>query len=404
MATAWSNMRMKKLAIIGGGPSALMLAAQIDTDVYDVTLYEKKKAVGRKFLVAGEGGLNLTYNAPLKELSSSYVPKEFMTSIISQFTNEDLRSWCEHHGVKSFVGSSSRVFPDSKLKPIDVLNKMVKSVRANEVKFALEAEWTGWNDKGELSFEGADDAAYDRVVFALGGASWKVTGSDGLWSKYFEEKGVVLKPFRAANCAFSVSWNKNFLTTHEGKPLKNVAMIYDKQYSKGELTISKFGLEGNALYALSEKIQKTLLSEDSATVYLDLKPTMTVDQIKAKFNSTKLAKTTEILKEVLNLDRASVGVLKQWTDKETFLNSNSLAAIIKSVPVTVNAADEIDKAISTTGGIAIEAIDENFQLKKIQNAYAIGEMVDWYAPTGGYLLQACFSMGFVLAEYLNELA
>ena len=394
---------MKNLTIIGGGPAALMLSAQINTEKYNVTLIEKKKSVGRKFLVAGKGGLNLTHNSSLEELISQYFPSEFMDPVIRQFSNMDFINWLNHHGIATFIGSSNRVFPGLELKPIEVLNKIVEYISSKKIKFQLDTTWLGWNEDGHLCFDKIEDIESDIVVFALGGASWKVTGSDGKWSKNFEERGVSVLPFRAANCAFEVDWNKDFITTHEGKPLKNIALTYNGHFSKGELVISKFGLEGNAIYALSHKIQEKLLTEKSTLIHLDLKPTMTVDQIRSKIKGSKLSKVTDILKKVLNLDRTSIGLLKHYTDKDTFLKIDVLAETIKSVPIIIKSPEALDKAISTLGGIALDEIDENFQCKKIPGSYAIGEMLDWYAPTGGYLLQGCFSMGFVLAKYLNEL-
>ena len=394
---------MKNLTIIGGGAAALMLSAQINTEKYNVTLIEKKKTVGRKFLVAGKGGLNLTYNSSVEELINNYAPSKFMSPIINQFTNKNFMDWLNNHDIPTFIGSSNRVFSDLTLKPIEVLNKIIEHITTNKVKFQLNTTWLGWNEEGTLCFDNIDNLKSDIVVFALGGASWKVTGSDGKWNEKFKERGVNVKPFRAANCAFEVDWNKDFIKIHEGKPLKNIALNYNGNSSKGELVISKFGLEGNAIYALSQKIQDKLLNEQSTIVHLDLKPTMTVEQIKSKFKSSKLSKVTDILKKVLNLDRTSIGLLKQFTDRETFSNNNLLAKTIKAVPIVLKSAEELDKAISSLGGISIDEVDENFQCKKLPNTYAIGEMVDWYAPTGGYLLQGCFSMGFVLAKYLNEL-
>lgn len=394
---------MKNLTIIGGGPAALMLAAQIDTEKYQVTLCEKKKTVGRKFLVAGEGGLNLTYNSSLKSLINQYAPSEFMAPIIRQFTNEDLINWLNVIGVPTFIGSSNRVFPEPKLKPIEVLKKIVENISTKDIKFQTDTKWLGWDENGHLSFENFDENEPDIVIFALGGASWKVTGSDGAWRKTFEARGVNVLPFRAANCAFEVDWKRDFITTHAGKPLKNIAVRYNGHFAKGELVVSKFGLEGNAIYAVSQKIQESLLTEKNVVVYLDLKPTMTVVQILAKYKNSKRSKVTAILKEDLNLDRTAIGVLKQFSDKNTFSNPDLLAATIKSVPVILQSAGELDEAISSLGGIDLAEVDAHFQLKKIPNTYAIGEMLDWYAPTGGYLLQGCFSMGFVLAKYLNGL-
>lgn len=378
-----------------------MLAAQLDMDKYQVTIYDKKKAVGRKFLVAGEGGLNLTFNAPLDELINQYHPNDFIAPILQQFTNEDLRNWFKGLEIPTFLGSSNRVFPAKELKPIDVLNKITEHLTAKNVQFKLDTQWTGWNTKGHLCFNDSEDIESDITVFALGGASWKVTGSDGSWSDTFIERGINVLPFRAANCAFHIDWDTNFIHTHAGKPLKNIALKYKKQTSKGELVVSEFGLEGNALYALSRSLQDELLTKKSVCLKVDLKPTMTMSQIKAKYKKSKLTKVTDILKEDLSLDRTAVALIKQYSDKETFMDIDQLAKIIKAVPITLTAADDIDKAISTLGGIALDEVDTNFQLNKMPNTYAIGEMLDWYAPTGGYLLQGCFSMGFSLAENLN---
>lgn len=394
---------MKNLTIIGGGPAALMLAAQIDTKKYKVTLCEKKKTVGRKFLVAGEGGLNLTFNSSIETLIDQYVPSDFMSPILRQFTNEDLRKWLHDLKIPTFIGSSNRVFPEKGIKPSEVLKKIVAFISKRNIEFQLNKKWLGWNEKGYLKFENSKDIDSDIVVFALGGASWKITGSDGKWRKTFTEFGVNVAKFKAANCAFSVDWNKNFINTHQGKPLKNIALTYNNLLAKGELVISKFGLEGNAIYALSQKIQKTLFTKESTIIQLDLKPTMTIDEIKTKYKNSKNTKVTEILKKDLNLDRTSIGILKQFSDKDTFSNLDLLSKTIKSVPITIKSAEEIDKAISILGGISLDEIDKNLQIKKMPNSYAIGEMLDWFAPTGGYLLQGSFSMGFALAKHLNKL-
>tara|TARA_B110000090_G_C13352572_1_gene435454 strand:+ start:199 stop:1392 length:1194 start_codon:yes stop_codon:yes gene_type:complete len=394
---------MKNLTIIGGGPAALMLAAQIDTKKYQVTLCEKKKTVGRKFLVAGEGGLNLTYNSSTEELINQYSPSNFMAPILHQFTNEDLINWLQHHKISTFTGSSNRVFPDLGIKPIEVLKKIVDFIATKKIKFNVDTKWLGWDEEGHLSFEKNTITDADIVVYAMGGASWKVTGSDGQWSRSFEKRGIKILPFRAANCAFKVDWKTNFITTHEGKPLKNIALTFNNSIAKGELVVSKFGLEGNAIYALSQKIQDMLLTEKSTLIYLDLKPTMTVLQLKEKYKKSTRTKVTDILKKDINLDRTSIGILKHFTNKDTFSNPELLVEIIKSVPITIKSSGELDKAISSLGGISLSEIDTNFQLKKIPNSYAIGEMLDWYAPTGGYLLQGCFSMGFVVAKHLNKL-
>ena len=393
---------MKNLTIIGGGPAALMLAAQIDTQQYQVTLYDQKKAVGRKFLVAGEGGLNLTFKSPLNELINKYSPNKFMAPFLRIFTNDDLINWLNTLSVGTFIGSSNRVFPQPELKPIEVLNKIVEHIKTKHIKFVLNTKWTGWSANGQLCFERLEPIESDVVVFALGGSSWKVTGSDGKWNELFEKKGITVKPFRAANCAFEVNWNKGFISTHEGKPLKNIALSFDNHSIKGELVISKLGLEGNAIYALSEKIQNQFITQKSVTIQLDLKPTMTTEQIQTTYKNAKRSKATDILKKDLNLDRTAISILKHFTDKDLFLNPDLLAKTIKAIPVVLHSADELDKAISTLGGINLNEVNENLQANKIPNTYIIGEMLNWHAPTGGYLLQGCFSMGFAIAKHLNE--
>ncbi len=395
---------MKNLTIIGGGAAALVLAAELDPEKYRVTLVEQKKTVGRKFLVAGEGGLNLTYHSSPEELRSHYFPREFLEPILRQFTNADLVAWLADLGVTTFAGSSNRVFPEQGRKPIEILNALTDRLSDRGVAFQLDTTWTGWDDDGQPTFAGYDPPASDVVVFSLGGASWSVTGSDGAWRPIFERRGVRVFPFRAANCAFRVAWDKQFLATHAGKPLKNISLRYGDRLATGELVISAFGLEGNALYALSRHLQDDLLNQKSVVVHLDLKPMLTVGQLTAKYRASRLRKVTDILREDLRLDRTAIGLLKQQTSRDTFLDPALLVAAIKAVPIVLHAADELDRAISSLGGIALEEVDAHCQLRKIPGSYAIGEMLDWYAPTGGYLLQGCFSMGFALAKHLNRIA
>jgi hypothetical protein len=394
---------MKKITIVGGGAAALLFASHIDTKKYKVTLCEQKKTLGRKFLVAGEGGLNLTYHASLESLIKPYVPSEFMSPVLQRFTNKDLMNWLKKLDVPTFVGSSNRVFPERGIKPIEVLNKITSYILSKDIQFMLNTQWLGWDKDGQLLFDKGLKIDSDIVVFALGGASWKVTGSDGAWKKKFEKKGINVQPLRAANCAFEVAWDQGFIGAHEGKPLKNIALAFGDQVVKGELSISKFGLEGNAIYALSREIQMSFLLKKEAIVHLDLKPGLTIAQLKAKYNGSKKAKITSILSKELNLDRTSIGLLKQFCDKNTFSNPELLLRTVKAVPIKLKSAGPLDEAISTMGGIALDEVDSHFQLKKLPNSYAIGEMLDWYAPTGGYLLQGCFSMGFSLANFLNGL-
>lgn len=393
---------MKHITIVGGGPAALMLAAQLDPEQYIVTVYEKKKTVGRKFLVAGEGGLNLSYYAPIESLMACYNPPFFMDSSLRCFNNLDLIQWLTAIGIPTFIGSSNRIFPSPNLKPVEVLNKIVAHCVSRGVRFKCNTEWLGWNEDGSVCFDNPQEVAGENVVFSLGGASWKVTGSDGRWQSLFQKRGVKVLPFRAANCAFEVAWPKEFINAQEGKPLKNIALTYDRHRVKGELIITRFGLEGNSIYALSHQLQEALLIEKQAMLYLDLKPMLTTSQLTAKYKNARRSKVTDILKKDIRLDQTALRILQHFTDKETYTTPALLLKKIKALPVTITASGPLDEAISSLGGIALEEVDAQFKLRKIPHSYAIGEMLDWYAPTGGYLLQACFSMGFTLARHFNQ--
>jgi uncharacterized flavoprotein (TIGR03862 family) len=396
-------MKKKSITIIGGGPSALMLAAQLDEHKFDVTIYERNVALGRKFLVAGDGGFNLTHSEAKEQFISRYIPSDFFQKIISQFSNTDLINWLKSIGIETYVGSSKRVFPVKGTKPIDVLNAILNLLEKKNVKIKTNHCWRGW-EKEELVFNTKNETVHiksDIVVFALGGASWKVTGSDGSWVSFFSEKGIDTVPFQASNCAFGLKWNIDFLKYAEGKQLKNIALQCGDAYKKGELVITAFGLEGGAIYALSGSIRKQLNDFGEAKLLLDLKPQLTVDDIKGKFKLRGNRSIKKLLQDNLNLDDVQVELLKSLLTKEQFTNLEILAQYIKQLPLKITAAAPIDEAISTVGGIALAEIDANFQLKKRPDHYVIGEMLDWDAPTGGYLLQACFSMGYYLAKELN---
>jgi uncharacterized flavoprotein (TIGR03862 family) len=394
--------RQKTVSVIGGGVAALMLASHIDTQKYSVTIYEQKKTVGRKFLVAGEGGLNLTYHAPLNHIISQYEPASFMESCLNAFTHDDLRNWLTSIGIETFVGSSHRVFPVGGVKPITVLNTIVDHITQKGVQILHHKRWVGWTKSGDLQFESGDCVKSDITVLALGGASWKVTGSNGTWSNILSQQGIQVNPFQAANCAFGVKWDTIFATTYAGKPLKNIALSLGQKITKGELVITESGLEGNAIYAHSHSIQQELREGNHVTMYLDLKPMMTEEQLYTKYITSHRSKPTDILKHDLNIDKTAIAILKQMTDKALFGDIRILAKTLKALPIIITKAGAIDQAISTLGGIDLDEVNHHYQLKGINNCYAIGEMLDWYAPTGGYLLQGCFSMGYRLANYLNE--
>ncbi|TRX35101.1 NAD(P)-dependent oxidoreductase [Flavobacterium sp. ZT3R18] len=393
----------KSVSIIGGGPAALLLAVFLDVQKFKVTIYEKNKALGRKFMVAGKGGFNLTHSEPIAELIARYTPSHLLQEALLNFDNQDFRNWIDTIGIPTYIGSSKRVYPESGIKPIAVLNAILAVLDKQETDIQYKHTWTGWNSNHDLIFNTDVEVKSDYTIFALGGSSWKVTGSDGTWLDLFKTEGIDTTPFLASNCAYRIHWPEDFIKEHEGSPLKNIAISCLNKRQKGEAVITRFGLEGNAIYALSPQIREELESHQKATIFLDLKPTLSFEDLLQKIKESTLKKTSEKLGKELKLSAAQIGLLKKYLSKETYLNPELLAQNIKKLRIEITGSAPLNDAISTTGGIQLNAVDKNFQLKKLKNQYCIGEMLDWDAPTGGYLLQACFSMGVHLARHLNSI-
>jgi uncharacterized flavoprotein (TIGR03862 family) len=392
----------KSVSIIGGGPAALMLAALLDCNKFTVTVYEKNKTLGRKFLVAGKGGFNLTHSEPIAELIARYTPPHFLERALLDFDNEDFRQWIDSIGIPTYIGSSKRVYPESGIKPITVLKAILNVLDKQGVAIQYQHTWTGWTSNDAHVFNMDTTIKSDYTIFAMGGGSWKVTGSDGTWLDLFERESIPIVPFQSSNCAYRVDWPEDFILEHDGSPLKNIAISCLNKRQKGEAVITRFGLEGNAIYALSPQIREELESHQKAIIYVDLKPTLRYEDLLDKIRKSTFKKTSETLQKEVKLSPAQIGLLKKYLTKETYLNSELLAKNIKKLSIEITGSALLNDAISTTGGIQLHAVDENFQLKNKKSNYCIGEMLDWDAPTGGYLLQACFSMGMHLARHLNS--
>ncbi|MCL7765192.1 NAD(P)-dependent oxidoreductase [Polaribacter sp. Z014] len=392
----------KSISIIGSGPSALLLAAFLDTTKFEVTIYEKNKTAGRKLLVAGKGGFNLTHSESILDFIERYTPTNFLKDALLSFTNDDFRNWLQSIGIPTYIGSSKRIYPEEGIKPITVINTILNHLKEKGIVFKYEHTFSGWNAENNLIINNAIIPS-DYTVFSLGGASWKITGSDGSWLETFQEKGVNTAPFEASNCAFKIDWNPDFITQNEGTPLKNITITCADKKQKGEAVITKFGLEGNAIYALSPQIRAQLKTEEKATIYIDFKPTFTLEQVTSKMVNSNFKNTTQTLKKGLKLSNSEIDLLKIHLSKETYLDSEILSKYIKNFPLEITGLGKLNAAISSVGGIDLNAMDTHFQLDKIPNQYCIGEMVNWDAPTGGYLIQACASSGVYLAKHLNEI-
>jgi uncharacterized flavoprotein (TIGR03862 family) len=396
----------KKISIVGGGACALMLGSELDPSRFEISIFEKNAALGRKFLVAGEGGLNLSHSEDLHLLKQRYTPLHFMDRALTHFSNRALREWMSTLGIETYVGSSGRIFPKRGIKPIAVLNAIQDKLQTNQVKLYVKHEWEGFSVSGNLLFKtgnGTIEIQSDVVIFCLGGASWPVTGSSGNWTEQFKRKGIQTVPFRASNCAFQIDWPNELASKIEGAALKNVLLGCSGASHFGEVVLTQFGIEGSGIYPLSPQIRHQIEGNGKAELHLDLKPTLTEAKVLQKI-SERSAKVQlgAWLKTKLKLSDEAVLLLKSGLSKEQFLDPVTLARKIKKIRLTILALSPIEDAISTVGGISLKEITENFELKKMPGYFALGEMLDYDAPTGGYLLQSCFSMGKYLADHLNK--
>jgi uncharacterized flavoprotein (TIGR03862 family) len=397
----------KTISIIGGGASALILGCELDPEKYTVSIFEKNTALARKFLVAGDGGLNLTHSEDEEKFILRYTPHEFLETSFKNFSNKDLIKWLNNLGIETFVGSSGRIFPKKDLKPIEVLNRLEEKIKNNHVTINFKHEWNGFSSNNELLFKtptGNKQLQSDVVIFCLGGASWPVTGSKGDWITYFNEKGIKTIPFKASNCSFNINWPKEIIKSIEGKPLKNISITCGNKVNAGEIVLTSFGIEGSGAYPLSPQIREELDKFGHAKIFIDLKPLLSSEDALKKITNSrpKLSYTENIVKQ-LNLNKTQIILLKSVMGKSDFLNPIKFVNNLKNLELLISSLGPIEDAISSVGGISLTEISKDFELKKIKNNFVVGEMLDYDAPTGGYLLQSCFSMGKHLADHLNDL-
>ena len=386
-------MNRKQIIIFGGGPAGLM-AAYVLSPSNDVHIYDKEKNVGQKLLVAGKGGFNITNSAQGEELFYKYSPEYFLKNALRDFDPAALRQWLLKIGIPTYVGTSGRVFPETGIKAFDVLNKLTVKLKAQNVQFHLKHEFVRFHQNQNVIVkhdEQENMLTADYIIFALGGASWPVTGSTGIWKAHFEDIGIHTLPFEASNCGINIVWPENIKLNHAGKPLKNIAVSINHAHEKGEVMITEYGLEGNAIYPIVPEIRKALSENKSVHIMLDLKPFNTTDQLLEKIKGKEI--NTKDYATVFNLNSAQLAIIKAFTSKECFLSPVRFAKKLKEIVIPVNSLRPIEEAISTVGGIDLAEMNPDFSFKKYPNLFAIGEMLNWDAPTGGFLLQASFSMG-----------
>lgn len=392
---------MARMAVIGGGPAGLMAAEVLAEAGHAVTVFEAMPTMGRKFLMAGKSGLNITHSEPHAALRGRYsaVPQSF-SAALDAFTAEDLRAWCDGLGVETFVGSSGRVFPKV-MKASPLLRAWLARLEALGVSLRTRHRWVGL--EGEtLVFEtpeGKISETFDATILALGGASWPRLGSDGAWAGLLAEKGVALAPFKPANCGFEIAWSPIFVERFAGAPVKSVTATSAAGTIQGEFVITTSGVEGGLVYAHAAPLRDALLAGQSASLLLDLVPGRPVERLAADIarQPQKLSFSNRLRKGV-GLDPVKLGLLREVVPNAAQLAPDELARALKALPIALARPRPIDRAISTAGGVAFAALDDNGMLREVRGLFPAGEMLDWEAPTGGYLLTACFATGRAAAH------
>ena len=385
--------RPYRLAVIGAGPAGLAAAEALSEAGAEVTLYERMRTPGRKLLLAGKGGLNLTHSEPLDLFLPRYgAARPWLAGPIAAFSPDALRAWAEGLGQPVFVGSSGRVFPTA-MKASGLLRAWLGRLQARNVVLRTGRRWTGWNAAGTAVLDDGETIEADAVLLALGGASWSRLGSDGSWAALLAARGVALAAFAPANCGMLIAWSEPFARHFAGLPLKSVSLRHAGAVSRGDLMLTARGIEGGALYPLSAALRETIARDGAAVLQVDLRPDRTIAELAARLARVRARESrANALRKALALAPQAIGLLREATPGWPS-GPAALAALIKSVPLRLHATDALDRAISTAGGIPREALDDRFMLRALPGVFAAGEMLDWEAPTGGYLLQASIATG-----------
>ncbi len=395
---------MPEIAIIGAGPTGLIAAERLSAQGHLVTIYDQMPSPGRKLLMAGRGGLNLTHSEPPDAFLRRYTQAApFIARALDGFPQHALTAWCEGLGQPVFTGSSGRIFPRA-MKAAPLLRAWLRRLEDQGVRFAARHQWRGWDSAGALCFTapgGEVHATPRATLLALGGASWPRLGSDGLWVPVLREAGLRIAPLRASNCGVSVAWSEVFATRFAGTPLKRIALTVGGQRVRGEAMVTRDGLEGGAVYALSGPIRAALDEAVPAMLHIDLRPDVGGLELGARTDGARQGRSLpNFLRQSTNLPPVAIGLVQEALHANAA--HETLSGLIKALPVAVTDTQPIARAISTAGGIELDELDENLMLRRRPGVFAAGEMVNWDAPTGGYLLQACFSLGVLAAEGISR--
>ncbi|MDB6063471.1 MAG: NAD(FAD)-utilizing dehydrogenase [Verrucomicrobiaceae bacterium] len=399
-----SNSENKRDAVIviGGGPAGLMAADVISAAGINVALYDAMPSVGRKFLLAGIGGLNLTHSEPREQFNARYGDgANAIVPLLDEFGADAVRAWAYELGVETFIGSSGRVFPRG-MKAAPLLRSWLRRLRANRVQLHARQRWCGWRDDGALHFQTADGDHFvqaSAVVFALGGGSWARLGSDAAWIPLLQQREIPVTALRAANCGFNIEWSEFFKQRFAGQPLKSIAISCSDNNEKiirqrGECVVTLHGIEGSLIYALSAQLRDRIAAEGSATIYIDLAPDRSLEKLTEALARPRGSRSiSKHLHSAAGIDGVKTSLLHEILQPAEFNDTGLLAATIKALPLQLLSPRPIDEAISTAGGVSFDGVDSQLMLRALPGYFCAGEMLDWEAPTGGYLLTACLASG-----------
>ena len=399
------------VAVIGGGPAGLMAAEVLAKSGHAVTVYEAKPSVARKFLRAGIGGLNITHSENYELFCTRYGNRQkVLQTLLDGFPPAALREWAESLGIKTFEGSSGKVFPEG-MKAAPLLRAWVQRLRGLGVRFLVRHRWLGWGDNGSLLFStaaGKVQVQPGATVLALGGGSWSQLGSDGAWVSVLHDRGVAIESLQSANCGFDVSWSSYLIDRHAGSHLKSVALRFtdvhgNKEQRRGELVISRYGVEGSLIYGFAQRLRDMIHAKGNATFTLDLTPDRTEDLVlKALQHPRGRRSLSGHLKGRLGISDVKTALLWEVLDKGDRTDLLRLACTLKALPITVTAARPLAEAISTAGGVRFDQVDARLMLNAMPGVFVAGEILDWEAPTGGYLLTACLAQGVWVGQGVRD--
>jgi uncharacterized flavoprotein (TIGR03862 family) len=399
-----------RVAVIGGGPAGLMAAEVLAAGGVQVDVYDAMPSVARKFLLAGKGGMNITHSEPYPDFVRRYgLRSSEVAHWLAGFTPDDVRAWIHGLGIDTFVGTSGRVFPTD-MKAAPLLRAWLHRLRDSGVRFHMRHRWLGWEGDA-LRFatpEGEQRVQSDAVILALGGASWARLGSDGAWVPLLEERRVDVAPLVPANCGFDVDWSPHFSEKHAGAPLTTVAIEYEDRIGErvrrqGQFVVTSSGIEGSLVYALSSVLRDQIGARGTTTIWLDLAPDHDAARVHAEVARPRGARSmSSHLQSRLGIKGVKAGLLRECLSQADYMDEATLAGAIKALPLVLRRPRQIDEAISSAGGVRFEAMDASGMLRAVPGVFVAGEMIDWEAPTGGYLLTACFASGRAAAQGVLE--